>query len=340
MFREIRMHRFLIPAILVLLAWCGGFAASGQPTLKIGIVGCDTSHCEAFTKIFNNPQNQGDLANMKVVAAYPGGSLDLPDSVNRVPGYVKQLREEFGVEIVATIPALLEKVDVVLLESVDGRPHWQQVQPVLRAKKPVFIDKPLAGTLADAIRIADLVHETGTPCFSSSGLRFTPNIAGARENPKIGAIYGCLAYSPCHLEPHHPDLFWYGIHGVETLYTIMGPGCRSVQRSSGSDADVVTGTWNDGRIATFRGIRKGKADFGALVFGEKGVVATGSFTGYDPLVTAIARFFRSGKAPVALEESLEILAFMQAADESKAKNGQPILLEDVMSKAKQEARGK
>jgi predicted dehydrogenase len=331
------------PVILCLLLIFGLACAGPQenpPLLKVGIIGCDTSHCGAFTKILNNPKNQGDLANIKVVAAYAGGSADIPDSINRVPGYVKQLKEEFQVEIVESIPVLLEKVDVVLLESVDGRPHWQQAQPVLRARRPVFIDKPVAGSLADAMRIFDLAKETGTPCFSSSALRFTPGIAGAKTNPKLGAIQGCLAFSPCHLEPHHPDLFWYGIHGVETMYTIMGTGCKTVQRTSTREADVVTGTWNDGRVATFRGIHSGKADFGAIVFGDKDIVDVGRFTGYEPLVTEIAKFFRTGKAPVAAEETLEIIAFMQAADESKAKNGMPVMLEKVMSAAREEARGK
>ncbi|MFO0815370.1 MAG: Gfo/Idh/MocA family oxidoreductase [Gemmatales bacterium] len=322
----------LIPLLAVLLL-CTSQAQEPPKLIRVGIIGCDTSHAPAFTKILNNPKNTGDLAGLKVVAAFPGGSPDLPDSINRVPTYVATLQKDYQVEIVADIPTLLSKVDAVLLESVDGRPHWEQVQPVLRARKPVFIDKPIAASLVDALRIVALAKETGTPCFSSSALRFTPNIAAAQKNEKVGKVTGCLAWSPCALNTFHPDLYWYGIHGVETLYTIMGRGCETVQRTSTEGTDVVTGIWKDGRVGTFRGIRTGQHDFGAVVFGSKGVVNTGSFTGYDPLVTEIARFFRTGQSPVPLEETLEILAFMEAADASKQAGGTRVSLNDVILRA-------
>src|SRR5262249_39701522 len=154
---------------------------------------------------------------------------------------------------------LLPKVDVILLESVDGRPHLKQVIPVFKAHKPVFIDKPVAGSLADALRIFQLAKEHNVPCFSSSSLRFSPDIQRMKANAKVGGIIGCDAYGPCSLEEHHPDLFWYGIHTVEMLYTLMGTGCKSVVRVHTKDTDLVTGTWDGGRIGTFRGIRQEKA---------------------------------------------------------------------------------
>ncbi len=332
------MHLMRLHIAFISLLWCFTIQAQESPKLiRVGIIGCDTSHCAAFTKILNNPKNTGDLANVRVVAAWPGGSADLPDSIDRVPGYVAQLKKDFQVEIVESIPELLSKVDAVLLESVDGRPHWEQAQLVLKAGKPVFIDKPVAASLVDAMRIFKLAEKTGTPCFSSSALRFTPNIYHARNNEKIGKVMGCLAYSPCSLNKFHPDLYWYGIHGVETLYTIMGTGCESVQRTTSTGTEVVTGLWKDGRIGTFRGIREGAGEFGALVFGSKGNIPTGNFTGYDPLVTEIARFFRTRKAPVSPNETLEILAFMEAADQSKKAGGAAVKIQTVMEQARQQA---
>lgn len=303
--------------------------------IKIGIIGLDTSHVIAFTRTLNSPKAKDEVAGFRVVAAFPGGSADIPDSHERVPKYTTQLREEFGVEIVDSIDTLVNKVDAVLLESLDGRPHLEQIKPVFAARKPVFIDKPVAGSLKDAVAIFELARETKTPCFSCSALRFSPGIVAMRDHPRVGPVLGCTAFSPCSLEKHHPDLFWYGVHGVETLFTIMGTGCVSVSRVQTDDGEHVTGVWKDGRIGTFRGIRKGRGDYGALVFGAKGIERSGGFGGYEPLVVEICKFFRTGKAPVTAEETIEMFAFMEAADESKRQGGRVITLDAVLSKARE-----
>jgi predicted dehydrogenase len=328
-----------MPSVLFLIVLLP-LSAHGEdrPPLKAGIIGLDTSHVVAFTQSLNNPKAEGVLARVRVVAAYPGGSPDIKDSRDRIEGFTKTLRDKFHVEIVDSIDELLKKVDVVFLESVDGRPHLEQVKPVLRAKKPVFIDKPVAGSLADAVEIYRLAKETGTPCFSSSSLRFSTGIRAVRGDPKFGDILGCDAYGPCSLEKHHPDLFWYGIHGVETLFTIMGPGCVSVTRVQTKNGEFVTGTWKDGRVGTFRGIRVGKTDYGAMVFGSKSVGPSGGFTGYEPLVVEICKFFTSGEPPVSAEETVEIYAFMEAADESKRQGGAPVTLESVLARAREKSR--
>jgi predicted dehydrogenase len=318
-----------------------GLARGGEPNdvqpsqpLKAGIIGLDTSHVVAFTKLLNAPSPKPELAGVRVVAAYPGGSPDIPSSRDRVAGYTQELRDKFGVTIVGSIDELLASVDVVLLESVDGRPHLEQARPVFRARKPVFIDKPVAGSLADAIAIFDLARETNTPCFSSSSLRFGPPTEEIRRNAKLGDVVGCDVHGPCSLEEHHPDLFWYGIHGVEELFTILGTGCQSVSRTQTKGTEFVVGVWNDGRVGTFRGLRVGPYDYGATVFGTKGNMSSKGDAGYEPLVGEIVKFFKTGKAPVAAAETLEIYAFMEAADESKRQGGKPVTIESVMTRAR------
>lgn len=332
------MNRILSAALVGVLLVVHGSVASAE--IRIGIIGCDTSHVPAFTKEFNDPKASGDVAGFKVVAAFPGGSPDLKkDSMDRVPAYVEQLKAG-GVEIVDSIPKLLEKVDVVLLESVDGRPHLEQARPVIAAHKPLFIDKPLAGSLADAVAIAELSKRNDVPWFSSSSLRFGPKLVALRSDPKVGEIVGAEAFSPCKTEPHHPDLYWYGIHGVEALYALMGPGCESVTRVQTDGGELVVGTWKGGRIGTFRGIREGKADYGAIAFGAKGIGTQLGFEGYKPLAEQIGRFFKTKKSPVAAEETIELMAFMEAADESKRQGGRPVKLAEVLGKAREEAKGK
>jgi predicted dehydrogenase len=322
---------------LMLLA-TATFAQEAKP-IRVGIIGLDTSHVVAFTKLLNDPKASGELAGARVVAAYPGGSPDIPSSADRLEGFTKALRD-MNVEIVDSIDQLLTKVDAVLLESVDGRPHLEQARPVLKAGKPVFIDKPVAASLKDALAIYRLAAETKTPCFSSSSLRFFPGTQEMITKKPLGEIMGCMTYGPCSLEPHHPDLFWYGIHGVETLFTLMGTGCQQVQRVQTEDTELVTGVWEGGRIGTFRGIRAGKSGYGAFVFGSKGIGPAASGASYQQLLVEICKFFRTGKPPVSAEETIEIMAFMEAADESKRQGGKLVSIESVLEKARHELTAK
>jgi predicted dehydrogenase len=273
---------------------------------------------------------------VRVVAAYPQGSKDIESSTKRVPELTQQVKDQ-GVEIVSSISDLLDKVDVVFLESNDGRPHLEQVLPCLEAGKPTFIDKPIAGTLADAIRIFEAAAKTRTPIFSSSSLRFGKNTQAVRQG-SIGKVITADTRSPASLEPTHPDLFWYGIHGVESLFTTMGTGCLSVKRGTTDDGKIqVTGTWDGNRTGIFRessDTRKGYAGTATSAEGKSAEV--GGFDGYQPLLNQIIHFFRTGVAPVTPEETLEIYAFMEAADESKRRNGTEVSLAEVMAKAKQE----
>jgi predicted dehydrogenase len=311
-------------------------AAPQEPkTFRLGIIGLDTSHAIAFTELINGAEKGSELATCRVVAAYPKGSLDIQSSVVRVPRYTEQLREQ-GLEIVESIEALLERVDGVLLETNDGRPHREQLQPVLRAKKPVFIDKPVAGSLSDVVAIFEEAKAAGVPVFSSSSLRFGEAVQPIRQGA-IGQVIGCDTYGPCSLEATHPDLFWYGIHGVESLFTVMGPGCQQVVRMSSDGTDVVVGQWSGGRIGTYRGIRDGKSGYGGTAYGANEIRQLGANDGYAPLVREIVRFFRTGKSPVEAAETLEIYAFMEAADESKRRGGVPVTLDEVLQAARAKA---
>jgi predicted dehydrogenase len=304
-------------------------------TNRVGIIGLDTSHSAAFAKTLNSPESGSEFGGFKVVAAYPKGSKDIEKSVSRIPGYTAEV-QKYGVEIVASIEELLNKVDVVFLETNDGRLHLEQALPVLKAGKRMFIDKPMASSLADAMAIFDASRKYKVPVFSSSSLRYISGMDQIKSG-EIGEVIGAETYSPASLEKTHPDLFWYGIHGVETLCTAMGTGCKSVVRISNIDTDVVVGTWENNRIGTFRGIRKGASGYGGTVFGEKGIKVLGGYAGYNPLLIQIVEYFKTGIVPVSENETLEILAFMEAAEISKAKNGASVTLDSVMTKARKQA---
>jgi predicted dehydrogenase len=324
MFQQIRT----VALLSLLCAVVGPVFGQDTKMIRVGIIGLDTSHSIAFTKEMNRQSADPEMRGCHVVAAYPYGSRAIESSASRIPKYTEEM-QGMGVEIVDSIDALLDAVDCVLLETNDGTLHLEQATEVMKAGKPLFIDKPVAASLADVLAIYDSAQKYDVPLFSSSSLRYSSSAQQIR-NGSLGKVLGCDAYSPCSLEPSHADLYWYGIHGVETLFTVMGTGCQSVSRTSTEDFDFAVGQWEQGRIGSFRGIRNGASGYGGNAFGEKGIGTVGPYEGYRPLVVEIAKFFDTGVAPVTAAETIEIYAFMEAADESKRQGGVPVQIQAVI----------
>ena len=294
---------------------------------RVGIIGLDAYHAPEFTKVMNDPRQTGELYGYRVVAAYPQGSKLLQKRIEKIPEYTK-IVEDLSVRVVNSIDQLLQQVDAVMLCSNDARVHLEQALPVIEAQMKLFIDKPLATNLEESIRIFDAADKYGAPVFSSSALRFIESIQ--HLDPTVsGNVLGAHTFSPCSIEPYLADLLWYGIHGIEMLFAVMGTGCKMVQRTHTENFDVVTGTWDDGRIGTFRGFRNGSSGFGGTVFTDKSIHALGDFESYKPLVKAMVDFFQSGNPPVSRQETLEIIAFIMAADESKRRGGGAVALPRV-----------
>ncbi len=314
-------------ALFTLAANQTAFATTAfkQDKKRIGIIGLDTSHSVAFSKSINeDPQK---YRGYKVVAAYPYGTKTIPSATERIPKYIEQIKT-YGVEITNSIKELLGKVDYILLETNDGRLHLEQAREVFKAGKPMFIDKPLAASYADAAEIFKLSEQYKVPFFSSSSLRYIERMQEVIEG-KHGKVLGADVYSPAHLDPSHPDFFWYGIHGVEMLFAAMGTGCKSVSRTHTQDTDILVGVWEDGRVGTVRGTRNGKSVYGGTIYCENAAIQLGNFTGYNALLERIVEFFDTKVTPFDGKETLEICAFIETADVSKRSNGSSIALSQV-----------
>jgi len=319
------MHlRILLPLLF-------SAVALSAADLRIGIIGLDTSHVTAFTKLINDPNDPKHVPGGRVVAAFKSSSPDIESSASRVEGYTRELQDKYGVKILPTIEALCAQVDAVLLESVDGRPHLEQARPVLKAGKRLFIDKPVAGSLADAIEIFRLAREHQVPVFTSSAYRYYESMTELKK-VDVGTVRAAISYGPSPTEPHHPDLFWYGIHPTEALFTVLGQGCESITRAVTPDHDVITGVWSRGRVGTLHALKKPPSPHKVILFGSKAVAEQKGSGDYAPLVREIMRFFQTGRSPVSPEETLEIFAFMEAADESKRLGGQRVSIADTLKK--------
>lgn len=318
--------RLLLPAALVLAL----APSQADDVIRVGMIGLDTSHATAFTKILHDPANGYPV---RVVAAVPASSPDIESSVSRIDGYVETLTKDYGVKMLDSIDALVAEVDVILVESIDGRPHLAQAAPGIRAGKPTFIDKPLAASLEDAVAIFALAEQHGTPVWSSSNLRYHSGVVKA-ATADVGEVAAVLSYGPASLEEHHLDLAWYGIHPTEALFTVIGTGCESVSRTHTAGTDVVTGLWKGGKVGTLIGLRAAKASYGVQVFGSKATIQESAGGAYPEMMAEMVKFFQTKVAPVSAEETLEIFAFMAAADESKRRGGAPVTLAEMLEKAR------
>ncbi|MDY0104707.1 MAG: Gfo/Idh/MocA family oxidoreductase [Lentimicrobium sp.] len=304
-------------------------------TVRIGIIGLDTSHSPAFVKLINAEDPKPEYAGFKVVAAYPYGSKTIKSSYDRIPKFTEEV-QKYGVEITTSIDELLKVVDCVLLETNDGNLHLEQALEVFKAGKPVFIDKPIGANLAQAIVIFKMAEKYQVPVFSSSTLRYGKQTQKIRSG-EFGKVIGVDTYSPAQIEPSHADMAWYAIHGIESLFTMMGAGCDKVQRFYTDGSDVMVGIWNDGRIGTVRGIREGKNVYGGVALTDKGMIEGGKYEGYELLLVEIINFFKTKVVPVKKEDTLEIFAFIEAADLSRKNGGKSISIEDAMKKGQQDA---
>lgn len=290
--------------------------------MRIGMIGLDTSHVPAFVRLMN-----GSEQPIRVTAAFPAGNQVFPLSRDRLSGFTTEVREQ-GVQIVGSVEELLERVDGVMLQSVDGGQHLVQARPVFEARKPIFIDKPLAASFADVVAIAELGRQYGVPWFTASAMRYTAGYPELRDDPQIGSILGCDVYGTCRVMPGHPDLFWYGVHGVDLMYSLMGAGCQTVTAVQTPHFEQVTGIWSDGRTGVFRGLREtiGLTAWGVTAFGPAGIRHVSNTYDYAPLVSRISQFFLTRESPVSVNEMVEVFRFLWAAELSKLQGNVPVSL--------------
>ena len=344
-----RQTFFRLAAVIIVGSILTADSSQAAKPVRVGILGFDSYKALAYTKLFHKPPaDNPDLVGLRVVAAWPGGSPDLEETIVDIKRWKPYLAKQ-GVRIVDSVEEVLLQSDVVMIMSLDGRAHLELAKQTLRAKKPVYIGRPMAASLDDVIEIFQLAEQHQTPLFSCSQHRYSPGFIGMRDHPEVGKVRGCDVYGGCPIVAHHPDLFWHGIHGIETLYTIMGPGAVSVTRAYSPETELVTGIWKDGRIGTFRGIRKGAVKYSALVFGDKGVGPAGKYgyaapvkgvvpksryMGYEGVATELAKFYKTRKLPISPSETIELFTFMEAAHESKRLNGIPVRLDEVLSAAR------
>lgn len=327
------MAKRFLPSLLALFGMIASASSSNAADVRIGIIGLDTSHAVEFSQCLNDPASTNYVPGAKVVAALPAASSDLPMSKDRIGEFTNTVRDKYGVRIVNNVEELTAAVDAFMILSLDGRPHLAQVKSVLGAKKPVFLDKPVAASLKEAVAIYEQAEAAGVPLFSASAMRWSPGVLDVAA-AKIASVSGAISSGPSPKQVEHPTLFFYGIHPTEALFTVLGQGCNKVTCTSSEGASVVTGKWSDGRLGTVYAMHTWPADYRLTLFGKEQSTDQKCNVDYTPLVREIVKFFQTKTVPVTAAQTLEIYAFMEAADESQRQGGCPVSVRDVLEKAK------
>ena len=298
--------------------------------LQIGMIGLDSSHAVEFAKLWHDHTHPLHVPGARVVVAYPGGSADWALSYQRVDGFTAQIRDEFGVCIAATIDEVVAKVDAVMVLSIDGRVHPGQLDAVVAAGKPVFIDKPLALSAGKVDRMQRVAAAKGARIWSASSWRFAAGLRGALSELG-GPCEEATVGGPWPLFEGLHGWAFYGMHHIELLYAAMGVGCLTVSCIQEGATETLTGHWTDGRRGVITATHDQEGEFWGK-FSRPGRTVEMEVTDtlrarYAALMREVVAFCRGGEAPVSAVETRETIAFLAAAWRSRGEAGERVELE-------------
>jgi predicted dehydrogenase len=295
--------------------------------LRIGAIGVDSSHLPEFSRRMADLFATG-ATRCRVTGFYDDGNHHLPKAD------VKNWKEKtlsLGAIQASSIDSLLDQVDGVMVLAVSGNSHYELALPSLARGIPTYIDKPLTCNLEQARSLASLARKTGAGCYSASSLRFATEIPRL-DREKLGQLHAIDAYGPGALNADMEGLFFYGVHTIEMVDAIWGPGVAKVRCETSSDRDLLDLHYKDGRHAHLRLERKGAYEFGATLHGSKGVESfkVDFAEVYTNLIRGMTRFFETGIAPVDINDILENIAVMAAGNLSMIEGGRWVDIPELM----------
>jgi len=294
--------------------------------LKLGILDMDSSHAPEFCRRVNHFGDQPDtwVDGAEVIAAVP-----LPSRVMDEAGIGASAKAlaGMGVAILDDVDALAEQVDGLLILSDDGSAHLDRVRRVVDKGLPVFVDKPLEASAAKARELVDLCAEHDCPLLSASSLRFTREMQAFGADADAGPVTSALTYCPYHVGPTVPGLLYYAIHAAEPLFALMGPDCREVRCVQSQRGPAVTATWADGRLGLLRAV-SGMQAYGFTAMCEnKTIHAEVGIAGiYGELLKQVFTFMQTRTSPVDPDETVRLIAFLEAANRSAEQDGRPVAI--------------
>lgn len=286
---------------------------------NIAIVGCDTSHSVQFTRLLNDETQPDHIAGARIIAAVADPYGCIAGSGEKALKNAALLQSQYGVQLCEAIAELPENLDSIFILGTDGTRHLPQFIECVERGVPIFIDKPFTTSSEEAESIFRIAAERNVPVVSASSLRFEDNFLAAQAACNGEKVTGADCYGYIELEPTAPGFFWYGIHIAELLIAAMGTGLQHVTVTSQENYDVITGIWADGRVGTIRGSRQPHYQYGGTLHTAVEpipfVVPNDTSYTYARLVDRLLGFIETGVSPFDPRETLEIIRFLELAEE-------------------------
>jgi hypothetical protein len=279
---------------------------------KITLIGTDSTHCYAFAKLLNSSNSDWEIKY-----AIRDYRSELPISVSRREKIEKEMSNNFDIQVFDFLTEeILTSTDAFIIASVDANLHVSQFKKIAQYKKPIFIDKPITYSSKDAKEIDKISKEQNAPYFSSSSLRFSESIVGSSEFVFGKSNWNLTVEGPLTFERGIPGMFWYGIHIVEALLTIVPEDFTIDNIQINKEKNIIEiYLISKEKRAVLIGDLTGTSSFRGHIYSNNKEllfdVENDNMPLYQYLLTEIIAFFETQQSPVNFIETSRVLTLVE-----------------------------
>ncbi len=259
-----------------------------------------------------NPLNEVGIPNASVTHLWTDDPAEAPGvaAAAKIPNIVKRPEDVIG------------EVDAVIIATDDGADHVRRVRPFVEAGLPVFVDKPMATTSGDLAQFISWRKQRAR-ILSSSGMRYAPELAEL-ENER----WMWLTSITCKTWER------YGIHALEPVFKILGPGFSEVRTSPREGADIVTCQHSGGALATIAAVHEAYGSFGVIhAYGgttHRSIQMKDTYSAFRNQMLAVVAWIESGTNPYPFSDTVELMAVILAGIESRKRGGEAVCIKEIL----------
>jgi len=288
--------------------------------IRIGILGTDNSHSEAFARLLNVPDEKPTVRGAKVVALF-----GLDDKITR------QRAEAGSVPTIVDRPRdMVAMVDAVMVDFRHGDLHYRYAKPFIEAGIPTFIDKPMSIKVSHAKKLVELARKKRTPITSFSTVRLGPPVEKMKKAMgKIGRVRGGVVTGPGSAKSEYAGVFFYGVHCVELMLEAFGNKVESVRAAEYDGSVIAVVGYKGGLVVTLNIIDGARPPFDAVAFGAKGVAQYEKperFVGYYYGMKLFLEMIKTGKPPIPYDDMILSVRVLDAIQKSLDGRGREVRL--------------